>query len=273
MDSDQGGTTMSDNPDPIKEMIEKRNAAIEADAALRRSPDYIAALKRAETLAYDYTIGLNAVSLMSTRSPIFGKTRLSLRVLDLLLESTVSILGLIRDGLLNPARREMRFLFEASIKAWWCDSVDRDGVVESKIDFLDDLGAVRFREVAETLRPRLLEEPLREQLLQTFTNLYAGLSTHVHASTGGIGVNVRRFSKGKYIGFETAADVHRLNGLFAQVLDISLASVFESFDAGLLGDIFVQVFDKNSKWAFHRTPLVKSISAYYDYKAERQHQS
>jgi hypothetical protein len=230
-------------------------------------------LKRAETLVYDYAIGLNAVSLMSTRSPIFGKARLSLRVLDLLLESAVSTLGLIRDGMLNPARREMRFLFEASIKAWWCDSVDPDGVVESKIDFLDDLGAARFREVGETLRPMLLGEPLREQLLQIITNLYAGLSTHVHASTGGIGVNVRRFSKGEYIGFETVADVHRLNHLFAQVLDISLAAIFESFDAGLLGDIFVESFDNNSEWAFHRTPFVKSISAYYDYKFERQHQS
>src|ERR1700730_4824061 len=150
---------MSDSPDSFKDMIEKRSAAIEANAAVRRSPDYISALKRTEILAYDYAIGLNAVSLMSTRSPIFGKARLSIRVLDLLLESAVSTLGLIRDGMLNPARREMRFLCEASIKAWWCDSVDPDGVVESKIDFLDDLGSARFREVAETLRPQLFGEP------------------------------------------------------------------------------------------------------------------
>jgi hypothetical protein len=181
---------------------------------------------------------LHAVSLMSTRSPIFRKVRLSLRVLDLLLESAVSALGLIRDGMLNPARRKMRFLFEASIKAWWCDSVDPDGVVESKIDFPDDLGAARFREVAETLRPRLLGEPLREQLLQIITNLYAGLSTHVHASTGGIGVNVRGFDRGKYIGFETVADVNRVNDPFAQVLDISLAAVEQpaAFFAGNGGD-------------------------------------
>jgi hypothetical protein len=47
---------MSDNPGPLKEIIEKRNAAIEADAALRRSPDYIAALKSAETIADNYAV-------------------------------------------------------------------------------------------------------------------------------------------------------------------------------------------------------------------------
>jgi hypothetical protein len=61
-----------------------------------------------------------------------------------------------------------------------------------------------------------------------------------------------------------------VNELFAQVLDISLAAVLESFDESLVGDIFVHVLDDNSKWAFHKTRLVKSISAHYDYKAERQ---
>jgi hypothetical protein len=56
-------------------------------------------------------------------------------VLDLLLESAVSTLGLIRDGMLNPARREMQFLFEASIKARWCDSVDPDGSSKAKLIF------------------------------------------------------------------------------------------------------------------------------------------
>ena len=260
--------------DPLKaamlDIIEKRNAAIETHTALRRSPGFAAASKRSETLVADYALGLNAVSLMSTRSSAYGEVLLSLRMLDLLLESAISTLSLIREGMLNPARREMRFLLEASIKAWWCDSVEPSGGVQRKIDFLDDLGSARFREVVDTLHPRLLDELTRGNLIQIITNLYAQLSTHVHASTGGIGVNLRRFRRGEYVGFEAIADVSRVNELFTQVLDISLAAVFESFDPELLGDVFVQVFDDNPKWTFHKTPLVKSISAHYDYKVERQ---
>ncbi|MBS0253608.1 MAG: hypothetical protein JSR78_21335, partial [Proteobacteria bacterium] len=96
------------------------------------------------------------------------------------------------------------------------------------------------------------------------------LSTKVHASTGGIGSDLWRFEKGQHIGFETIGDVNKINDLFAEVLDISLAAVFQSFDAGLLGDIFVDVLDDAPKWAFHKTRLVSSISAHFDYKIERR---
>ncbi|MBV9481936.1 MAG: hypothetical protein JO249_14455 [Acidobacteria bacterium] len=264
----------NDAEDPIKKLleaiIEKRNTAIEAHIALRRSPGFATASKRSETLVADYALGLHTVSLMSTRSSAYGKTLLSLKMLDLLLESAISTQSLIREGMLNPARREMRFLLEASIKAWWCDSVDPSGGVQSKIEFLDDLGLARFREVVDTLRPRLLDEPTRQNLVHIITNVYAQLSTHVHASTGDIGVNLNRFRRGEYVGFEAIADVNRVNELFGRVLDVSLAAIFESFDAALLGDVFVQVFDGNSKWTFHKTRFVKSISSHYDYKAERQ---
>ena len=187
--------------DPLKaamlDIIEKRNAAIETHTALRRSPGFAAASKRSETLVADYALGLNAVSLMSTRSSAYGEVLLSLRMLDLLIESAISTLSLIREGMLNPARREMRFLLEASIKAWWCDSVEPSGGVQRKIDFLDDLGSARFREVVDTLHPRLLDELTRGNLIQIITNLYAQLSTHVHASTGGIWRQPQAVSTGR----------------------------------------------------------------------------
>ena len=83
-------------------------------------------------------------------------------------------------------------------------------------------------------------------------------------------MDLRRFERGEYVGFESISDVDHANKLFAQVLDLSLAAAFEAFDVGLLGDVFINVFDDNPQWAFHKTPLIKSISAYFDYKVERQ---
>ena len=136
--------------------------------------------------------------------------------------------------------------------------------------FLDDLGAARFREVVQSIEPQLLDPAAKAELLQLVTNLYARLSTNVHASTGSIGVDLKRFENGQYVGFESIADVNRTNELVAQVLDVSLAAAFEAFDTGLLGDIFLLVLDEQPKWAFHKTPLVRSISRHFDYKAERQ---
>jgi hypothetical protein len=92
----------------------------------------------------------------------------------------------------------------------------------------------------------------------------------VHPSTRVIGVHLRKFERGEYLGFESIGDLDKIDKLFAEVLDLSLAALFESFDAGLLGDIFVKVLDGRPKWSFHRTSFVKSISSHFDYKAERK---
>ena len=137
-------TEPSDDPlaQHLAEIVQTRQAAMDAHAALRQSQPFLNACRRTETLVGDYGLALNAISLMSTRSPTFEAARLSIRIADLLIESAVATMAHIREGLLNPAHREMRFLLEASIKAWWCDSVEPEGEVERKLDFLDDLGAV-----------------------------------------------------------------------------------------------------------------------------------
>jgi hypothetical protein len=265
-------TEPTDNPfhDMIASILDKKREAIDAHTDVRSSDAFNAAATRTDRLIGDYAFALNAISVMATRCEALRDARLSLRMHDLFLESAVSTGALLREGMLNPARREMRFLLEASIKAWWCDGQAPGGAVASKVDFLDDLGAARFREVVETLNVRLIDASTASQLLQMATNLYSRLSTHVHASKTAVGAELRRFAKGKYIGFENVADVNAANDLFAEVLDVSLAAVFESFDHALLGDVFVGIFDDHTKWAFHRTPLVKAISAHFDYKAERR---
>jgi hypothetical protein len=105
----------------IAEMSARREAAVAAHEALRHSPEFETACRRSAKLVLDYELALKAISLMSTRWDAYKHTRLSIRMYELFLESAISTLSLIREGMLNPARREMRFLLEASIKSWWCD--------------------------------------------------------------------------------------------------------------------------------------------------------
>lgn len=261
-----------DNPlhDGVNEILSAKRSAIEAHDDLRQSEGFQAATKRTRRLVGDYALGLHTISLMSTRHPDFQSSRLSIRIQDLLLESAISTWGHIENGVLNPARREMRFLLEASVKSWWCDQFSPTEATAEKVEFLNDLGKSKFREVADSITPRLLEESVADQLTQKLTSLYGGLSTNVHASTGGIRPDLHRFENGQYIGFERIADLNSANETFATVLDISLCSAFESFDEGLVGDIFVTVLDDQPKWSFHRLPLVRSVSSHFNYKLERQ---
>jgi hypothetical protein len=253
----------------IAAIVEKRDSAIAAHEELRKSPPFAAAVKGTEQLVGDYALASSAVSLMSTRWPAFKERLLTLRIYDLLLESAISTLGLIRQGLFNPAKREMRFLIEASVKAWRFDADEAAGTVSDKLANLDDVRE-RFRELVDHLEPRLLDEQTARALTHRITNLYGELCTYVHPSSRAFGVHLRKFERGEYLGFETIDDINKINELFADVLDLSLAALFESFDTGLLGDIFVEVLDDQAKWSFHRTALVKSISSHFDYKIERR---
>jgi hypothetical protein len=254
----------------FEDMRRKRQATLDAHEEMRRSPGFVAAAKRTEKLVLDFGLALNALSLMSTRHDGFKRALISIGMQDLLLESAVAAMALTREGLLNAARREMRFLLEASIKAWWCDNVEPTGDVARKVDFLDDLGAVRFREVIESIAPRMMDPDTVSCLTPAVTNLYAKLSTHVHASSSRVAVDLNRFRHGKFIGFETTGDVNRVNDLFQSVLDIALAAAMESFHSGLVGDVFVGLLDDYRGWAFHKTPFCRSVSAHFDYKAERR---
>jgi hypothetical protein len=254
----------------MREVQAKRQSAIDAHEALRKSPGYETASRRTSKLIGDYGLALNAVALASTRWSGFENTRLGVRILDLLLESAVATMSAAHEGLFNAAHRELRFLLEASVKAWWSDAADDKGAVADKVSYLDDLGVMRFREIVEMLQPRMMDATLAARLMPAITNLYGQLSTRVHPSGAGVGGALNRFQKGGRIGFESIGDLVKMNALIEEVLDLSLASIFESFDESSTGDIFIQVLDDLPKWAFHKTPFVKGVSEHFDYKAERK---
>lgn len=56
--------------------------------------------------------------------------------------------------------------------------------------------------------------------------------------------------------------------LFRQVFDLALASHFEAFDHGLVGDMLEQCFEP--RWSFLKTSLVAAVDRHLDYTHERR---
>jgi hypothetical protein len=188
---------------------------------------------------------------------------------------------MIKEGLHDPAKREMRFLVEASIKALWLDQgspalspdIDRRAAppprtVAEKAAALDDLGHQRFVEIVDSLRFGMLDASASDQYRQTAKSLYGSLSTTAHVSARNIERDLANFDKGKHFAFETVADLNAIARLLRQVLDLALASHLEAFDHGLVGDLFEPHFSPG--WSFLKTPLVAAVDRYFDYKHERR---
>ena len=275
------------SPDPLHELFrplfEDRQRKIEEHAAIRDSPPFRGAVKHLDRLAEDYLLALGAIEWMATRWPLFFEGLITLRVKPRLAESLATALWMVKDGGLDPARRELRFLLESSVKCLWLDkggpkisgtSPDsaHDGMafdVVAKAEALDDLGQERFGDIVACLEFGLLDELGARSYRATATDLYRQLSSFIHMTSGNVGRDLDGCARHRAISFESVADVNAFSRLARRVLDVALASHFEAFDPGLVGDILVHVFDDRPRWTFRRARLVGSIDRRFDYKAER----
>jgi hypothetical protein len=272
-------------PDPLTEVMrrihEERQRRSDEHAALRASEAYLGAMRQVDRYLFDYGLGISAIELMATRNPAFFDRLISLRVKPHFVQSMIAASYMIKEGLHDPARREMRFLVEAAVKALWLDQGspssrgdrERAGVqppttVAEKIAALDGIGRQRFDEIVDNLRFGMLDEAASERYRQTAKSLYGTLSTTTHVSSRNVERDFTNFDRGKHFAFETVANVDAIARLLRQVLDLALASHFESFDHGLVGDIFEPCFEP--QWSFLKMPLIGAIDRHFDYKHERR---
>lgn len=264
-------------PDPIDKILgsifEKQKKKKEDYEKFQASQPYLAAVKHLDRLVADYVKAILAIELMATRNPEFFDQLIFLRTKSHLVQSIFTVVMLAKEGMHDPARRELRFLLELSIKTLFLDKAgnrkEHVSDIYSKIDKLDDLSKEKFSKIVTKLKFTLLRDNDVTTYRQRATDLYTKLSTHSHVS----GVNIRNdltnFDKGEYFGFETVPHIDRFCNNVRQVLDIALASHFEVFDEGLVGDILVNVFDDEPNWIFRKMDLVGAIDGYFDYKFER----
>ena len=263
----------------LRPIIEARRERIAAHEKLRASQPYQAAIKHLDRMVAQYGTAITAIDLMATRHPPFFDSLITLRVKPHFVQSMVVAVSLVKEGMLDPARRELRFLVEASVKTLW---LDRGGErkndasdtgsfnVTRKVATLDDLGSRKFGEIVSELEFGLLPDDAVATYRQTATDLYSKLSTYTHVSAANVKRDLANFDRDRSFGFETVQDVEAIAQLAKRVLDLALASHFEAFDHGLVGDILVNVFDDEPRWLFRKTPLVGAINRHFDYKAERQ---
>ena len=273
------------DPDILADLLRgihnERQRLSDQHAELRSSEAYLGAMRQVDRFILDYGLGINAIEFMATRNPPYFDHFISLRIKPHLVQSMIAASHMIKEGLHDPARREMRFLVEASVKALWLDQGspklreddDRRAstpprTVAEKIAALDGLGRERFDQVVDSLQFDLLDAPAGNQYRQTAKSLYGTLSTTTHVSSRNVERDLANFEKGKHFALETVADVNAIARLLRQVLDLALASHFEAFDHGLVGDIFEPPF--LASWSFLKTPLVAAVDRQFDYKHERR---
>ncbi len=261
---------MSSTDDPFAAAARDLKERIEAHGETRSTKRYEDAQTHLDRLVQDFAVGLHSSWFAFTRYPE-GAQWLLQNSADDLLESAIALPVLTRDGIFNVARRELRYLLEATVKYVYVDQqLPAEASLDERIRFLGDSGKVPRSSITpiDEVTLRMVEKP--EELRGAVKQSFGALSGYVHPSRPTLEERLVRAKQGEFSGFEGPKVIEAFNRLTSQTLDLVLALVFEGIGPSFSGDIIVGVFDENPRWKFHRTRFVAQVSRHFDYKVERQ---
>ncbi|MGB3384774.1 MAG: hypothetical protein WBA64_08845 [Marinomonas sp.] len=203
----------------------------------------------------------------SVRAHNFSKNALSIQSTDDLAQSILACSYLYDEGLITPIKRELRYIIESSIKYLYTDQQTQGQKLEEKIQFLESLGS--SIDVRKELKLPALHEDDAKLLISELNDVYRECCAYVHVSPRQVSERLDQRDRGGALGYETTDELRKLNKLIFRVYDMALSLYFHGYDLSMTGDLFVGALDDMPKWSFHKGKYVSAVSAYFDYKHER----
>ena len=261
---------MNASEDPFATAARELKERIEAHEGTRATRRYEDAEAHLDRLVQDFAVGLRSSWLAFSRHPHNDKGILQ-RSTDDLLESVVALRVVSREGVFNAARRELRYLLESTVKYVYVDQqLGRAASLEERIRFLGDNSKVPRSSISpiDEVALQMIDDP--EEFQRAVCGSFSALSGFVHPSRRASEERLARAARGEFSGLEGPKVLEAFTRLTSQTLDLVLVLIFEGIGPDFSGDLFVSFLDETPRWKFHKTKFVSQVSAFFDYKSERQ---
>jgi hypothetical protein len=258
--------------DPFEQHWVAHAARVQAQKEVSSSPEYHNEVKFISRVTGDLVRLLQVCNVYSTRAGAYSENSIVVRSTEDLAQSVLAAWKLIQDGLINPVKRELRYVIESQIKYLFVDQQTESGKPLTKLDErLDYLQANvdSSVDVRLQLKLHLFHPDDAKQFVAELYDAYRECCAYVHVSRRQIEERLQLAEAGRSLGFETADELRKIGHLMFRVYDMALALYFHGYGASMTGDVFITVLDDWPAWKFHKGKYVKIVSAYYDYKHER----
>mgnify|MGYP001098357587 CR=1 FL=1 len=228
-----------------------------------------AAIHDVRRLGLDYIKSLALIRTYADRCPGLVDKSLFFRVSDLLTQSGLAAAFLVAEGMQNPARRESRFLLEASIKLLFADQQMPTASLDQRLLFFERrVAASGFADELKQINFGSLESSEVQSLIARINHLYGKLSQFVHATHQQLSSYLASQATGHAIGLDSAEMVTDAASDLFHAYEISLLLCLFAAGPSLAGDLLLAF--EQTPWVFHAGPSIAAFDATYDYKRERQ---
>jgi hypothetical protein len=236
------------------------------------SPAYQNELKFINRMTSDLIMLISLSFHYSGRAGSYSTNSLVIRSADDLAHSIIAISQLAKEGSINPVKRELRYVIESSVKHLYIDQqakgVEPLAKLAERLDFLDT-NVNSSLDMRKDLKLAAFHSEDAKQFIDEIYDIYRECCAYIHVSRHQIEERLRLIEKGRPIGFETAEELRKISRLMFRVYDAALTLYFHGYGLSMTGDIFIEVLDKRPEWKFHKGKYVSVVSAYFDYKHER----
>jgi hypothetical protein len=189
-----------------------------------------------------------------------------------LYESIKAVSHLVEQGLINSVKRELRYIIESSVKYLYVDQ-QTEGLKSSpeiikRLDFLET-NVESSIDIRNQLKLEALHPDDAKQFINELYDIYRKCCSYVHVSRSQIQERLDLIEKGQLLSFKTVKHLQKIGRLIFRVYDIILTLYFHNYSLPMTGDIFIEFVDDRPEWKFHKGKYVSVVSAYFDYKHER----
>ena len=232
--------------------------------------DVIPAIARIEDATNAYVSALAFIVRDTARDPRFSETHLFAYLAQDLLQSAISLPLLAVEGMWSVARRELRFILEASTKQAVIQHQAYITPIQEKLVEFEGLLASPSISCKSQLSLSLLEESLRDQFLEEVGRLYGAGSNYVHLSPKQVRDRMASVKAGYTIGFEGATEASAATDIAVRTLAASLVLLLHGVPKYVAGDLLVESDGVSRDWFFAQSKFIASIDSNFDDKHERK---
>ena len=226
---------------------------------IRESRQYKLEQSFLSDITFDFITTLRLISLYSRRASHIYDSFLTITTIDDLIESSIAILSMVNNGILNTSQRELRYILEMAVKYGVTDWKLMGKSLEDKIRYFNEyLPKSSISPIDD------MHMPFVDEIFTEFKNdvkrIYSNKCKYVHPSKQQLEEQIRQSKRGYTIGYESATMLKQVNRAIFEVYDIILSILFSCFGESMSRDIFDQILNDNTKWKFHKGKYTSATS-------------
>jgi hypothetical protein len=214
-----------------------------------------------------------SVCLICDRTRPYSDNSLVVYSYDDLIQSIMAAKKLAQEGLVNPIKRELRYIIESLIKYLYVDQQVQNlqpiMKLEDRLDFLDK-NVNSSIDIRQKLELYAFHSDDEKQFINEVYDLYRDCCAYVHVSRQQIQERIKLKDPDRACGYMASdKDMQKIGRLMFRVYDVALVLFAHGYGLSVTGDVFVSFLDDLPNWKFHKGKYMSVVSAYFDYKHER----